>query len=124
MGLWAWLVYSHAYLVATFVSPFCLVFWQNIYLIHGLFVIQEMADTFGFILLLIFFLLTHLLVRNSMFCVFANKELQVFNKKTVLRTSFQNKSSVQLLKILPFAYKQIISLTQAVIAKFVYLMRE
>lgn len=117
MGFWAWLIYSHAYLVATFISPLYLVLWQNVYLIHGLFVIQEIADTLGLILLLIFMLLTHLLVRNSMFCLFTNNT-------TVLQTSSQNKNHLQSLKILSSSYNHVLSLTQTSLSKLLCFIRQ
>ena len=70
MGLWAWFIYSYNYLIATFIAPFSLILWQNAYLLNILFVIQEIADTFGLLLVTLLFLLGQLFARNSMLNVF------------------------------------------------------
>ena len=70
MSLWAWLTYSTSYSWLVIKMPLSLTLWQHAYSLNMLLVVQETADTFGLLCLLVLFLSSQLLSRNYMLSVF------------------------------------------------------
>lgn len=70
MSLWAWITYTSLYISSALKVPFSLTIWQHFYNLNVLLVVQETADTFGFVCLTVLFLSAQLLSRNFMFSIF------------------------------------------------------
>lgn len=123
MGLWAWFIYTYNYIIATFVAPFSLMLWQNAYLTNTLFVIQEVTDTFGLILISILFLLNQLLSRNSMLYIFRWVGDSSTSRTEVSSTQSKEHMNSQSLFVIYSSYNHLKFLSLTVLSKFGQLIK-
>lgn len=70
MSLYAWSMYASSYSWTALKTPVSLTLWQHAYNLNALLVVQEMADTFGLLCLMMLFLASQLFARNYMFSIF------------------------------------------------------
>lgn len=123
MGLWAWFIYSYNYLISTFVAPFSLMLWQNAYLTNTLFVIQEVTDTFGLILISLLFILNQLFSRNSMLYIFLWSDRSSSNRTEASLNQHKWNRNWQSLVGLSLSYDHVKFLSQTTLTKFVQLVK-
>jgi hypothetical protein len=123
MGLWAWFVYTYNYLISTFVAPFSLMLWQNAYLANTLFVIQEVTDTFGLILISLLFILSQLFSRNSMLHIFLGPDLNSTTRAEASSNRHKRSYNWQSLFELSLSYNHLKFLSQTTLTKFVQLVK-
>lgn len=124
MGLWAWIIYSYNYMWSTLIVPFSLMWWQNIYLVNTLFVIQEIADTFGLLLILMLLLLGQLIARNSLLSIFLSfTQKNVTNSEQNLYSRVRT-TSLQTFLVSTISHRHLQFIPRMLVKKFTNMLKK